>query len=79
MQKELAKICPLWFFMILDVPTEPLKGFAFQMKGGKWDFGDIKSVVHIKVLFYLVYPSSWIITIEAKEINIRPTKVARRR
>ena len=51
----------------------------FQMKWCKWDFGDIKSVIHIKVLFFLMYPSSWIITIEAREINIRPTKVIGRR
>ena len=74
LQKELTKIYPLWLFMILDVPTEPLKGFTFQMKGCKWDFGDIKSVMHIKLLFFLVYSSSWIIIVEVREINLWPTK-----
>ena len=35
--------------------------------------------MHIKVLFFLVYPSSWIITIEAREINLWPMKVVGRR
>jgi len=45
LQNEFAKIYPFWLFMSLDVPTEPLKGFMFQMKGCKWDFVDIKSIM----------------------------------
>ena len=62
--------------MSLDVPTEPLKGFMFQTKGCKWDFIDIKSVMQIEILFCPVNSSSQIITIEARKIKLRPTKVA---
>ena len=79
MQKELEKICPLGFFMILGVPTKPLKGFMFQMKGCKWDFVDIKHVMQTEILFFLVYPSSRTITIEVRKIKPRPTKIAGRR
>ena len=63
--------------MSLDVPTEPLKGFMFQMKGCEWDFIDIKSVMQTKILFYPVNPSSRIITIEARKIQLRPMEVAK--
>ena len=79
MQKELEKICPFWLSMSLDVPTKPLKGFMFQMKGCKWDFIDIKNVMQTEILFYPVNPTSQIITIEARKIQVRPTKVARGR
>ena len=77
MQKELEKIFPLWCFMILDVPTKPLKGFMFQMKGCKWDFIDIKSVMQTEILFGPENPFSRIITIEKRKIKLRPTKVAK--
>jgi len=79
LQNEFAKICPFWLFMSFDVPTEPLKGFMFQMKGGKWDFVDIKSIMQTEILFCSVYPSSRIITIEARKIKLQPTKIVERR
>ena len=68
LQKELEKIHPFWLFTSLDVPMEPLKGVMFQMKGCKWDFIDIKSVMQTEILFCPINPSSWIITIEARKI-----------
>ena len=68
MQKELKKIRPFWLFMSLDVPMIPLKSFLFQMKGGKWNFVDIKSIMKTEILFYTIDPSSRISTIEARKI-----------
>ena len=65
--------------MSLDVPTKPLKCFMFQMKGCKGEFIDIKSVMQNEILFCPINPSSRIITIEARKIQLRPAKVARRR
>ena len=79
LQKELEKIYPVWLFMSLDLLTEPLKGFMFQMKGCKQEFVDIKSVMQTKILFCHVYPSNHIITIEARKIKFRPTKIVGRR
>ena len=75
----MAKICPMWFFMILDVPTKPLKGFMLQMKGSKWEFIDIKSVIQTEILVCPVYPSNQTITIEARKIKLRITKIVVRR
>ena len=63
--------------MILDVPTEPLKCFMFQMKGCKGDFIEIKSVMQTEILFYPINPSSRIITIEARKIYLRAAVVAK--
>ena len=52
LQEELGKICPVWLGMSVDVPTEPLKCFMFQIKGCKWEFIDIKSVMQTEILFY---------------------------
>ena len=68
LQKELAKIKPFWLFMSLDVTTIPLKSFMFQMKGGKWNLVDIKSIMKAEILFCMIDPSSWISTIEARKI-----------
>ena len=65
--------------MSLDVPTEPLKGFMFQMKGCRWYFVDIKSGMQTEILFCLVYPFSRIITIEVRKIKLRPMKISGRR
>ena len=45
LQEELGKFCPVCLSMSLDLPIDPLKCFMFQMKGCKWDFIDIKSVM----------------------------------
>jgi len=65
--------------MSLDVLMEPLKGFMFQIKGCKGDFVDLKSIMQTKILFRLVYPSNWIITIKGRKIKLRPTKIVGRR
>ena len=79
LQKDLVESCPLWCFVSLYVPMEPLKGFMFQMKGCEWDFIDIKYVMQTKILFFPVNPSSWIITIKVRKIKIWPSKIVGRR
>ena len=79
LQEKLGKFCPVRLRMSLDVPMEPLKCFMFQMKGCKGDFIEIKSVMQTEILFYPINPSSRIITIEARKIQLWPMEVARGR